>query len=81
MAARAFPSTLPRHLECGNASQVQENTVDGIERRTVRHTDCPGVIVERVMQVTTDRLLWVQVRSDDPATANRVLDSVRTSGL
>ena len=46
-----------------------------------RAADHPGVIVERVVQVTDDRLRWVQVRSDDRATADRVLGSVRTRGL
>ena len=32
--------------------------------------------VERVIQVADNRLLWVQVRSEDGATANSVLDSV-----
>jgi hypothetical protein len=49
---------------------------------TVVHTDCPGgVTVERVVQVSANRLLWVQIRSADRATANRVLDSVGTSGM
>ena len=38
-------------------------------------------MVERVVQLTSNRLLWVQVRSDDRATANRVLESVTTYGL
>ena len=37
--------------------------------------------VERVVQVAGNRLLWVQVRSLDRAAANRVLDSVETSGI
>jgi hypothetical protein len=48
---------------------------------TVTYSACPGVIVERVIHVATNRLLWVQVRSDDQATANAVLDSVQTHGL
>ena len=49
---------------------------------TVVMTGCPGgVTVERVVQVTSDTLLWIQVRSPDRATANRVLDSVETHGL
>jgi hypothetical protein len=37
--------------------------------------------VERVVQVASNRLLWVQVRSADRATASQVLDSVETHGL
>ena len=39
------------------------------------------MIVERVVQLTANRLLWVQVRSDDTATANRVLDDVEAHGF
>ena len=50
---------------------------------TVFFSGCPGadVTVERVVQLTSNRLLWVQVRSDDRATANRVLASVTTTGI
>ncbi len=81
LAGRSLPTTVPRHPECGERRPVVEDTVDGDDLRTVVHVDCPGVVVERVVQVTTDRLLWIQVRSDDRGTANRVLDSVDTSGL
>ncbi len=37
--------------------------------------------VERIDQIARNRLLWVQIRSDDRATANRVLDSVETHGF
>ena len=50
---------------------------------TVVYTGCPGgdLTVERVIQVADNRLLWVQVRSEDGATANSVLDSVSTHGI
>lgn len=76
---RDLPTTMPQHPTCGETLPAESSA--GGDRRTVRHLDCPGVIVERVEQVTGDRLLWVQVRSADQATANRVLDSVATSGL
>jgi hypothetical protein len=38
-------------------------------------------MVERVIRVNASQLLWVQVRSEDRATANRVLDSVTTYGV
>jgi hypothetical protein len=37
--------------------------------------------VERIVQVSTNTVLWVQIRSDDRATANHVLDDVETHGL
>ena len=59
------------------------DTSDGDDSTTVTYSDCPGggVIVERVVQVTANTLMWVQVRSDDRATANRVLDDVATHGI
>ena len=56
---------------------------DGDDSTTVVHSDCPGggVTVERVVLVTANTLMWVQVRSDDRATANRVLDGVETHGI
>ncbi len=76
-----FPAA-PAHPECGTAGQPVETQHDGRPSVTVVHTDCPGgVLVERVVQVAGNRLLWVQVRSADRATANHVLDSVTTSGL
>jgi hypothetical protein len=38
-------------------------------------------VVERVVRVATNRLLWVQVRAATRSTAISVLDSVQTSGL
>ena len=45
---------------------------------TVVFTGCdgPDFTVERVVQVNASELLWIQVRSEDLPTANRVLDSV-----
>jgi hypothetical protein len=59
------------------------DTRDGDDYATVTYTGCPGggVIVERVVHLTQNTLLWVQVRSDDRATANQVLDDVRTHGI
>ena len=38
-------------------------------------------VVERVVRVAANRLLWVQVRAVSRRTAVAVLDSVTTSGL
>ena len=72
-------TTMPQHPAC--ASPLPAESSDGGDRRTVVLLGCPGVIVERVVQVTDDRLMWVQVRSDDRAAADRVLGSVRARGL
>ena len=57
-------------------------TTGGADSVTVVYRDCPdGVVVERVVQLTANRLLWVQVRSDDTGTANRVLDDVEAHGF
>ncbi|MGN0062715.1 MAG: serine/threonine-protein kinase [Nocardioides sp.] len=78
-----LPARLPQHPECDASRPPLSSGGSGTEAMTVVFTGCPGadVTVERVQQVATNRLLWVQVRSDDEATANRVLDEVRVHGL
>jgi hypothetical protein len=76
-----IPEQLPQHPECEETGSPARDTTGDVNT-TVVMTGCPGgVTVERVVQVTSDTLLWIQVRSPDRATANRVLDSVRTHGL
>jgi hypothetical protein len=57
------------------------DTHNGDAELTQWATDCPGVIVERVRQVATNRYIWIQVRADDRATATEVLDTVDVSGF
>jgi hypothetical protein len=77
-----LPAQLPQHPECEEAQEPDTGTSDGAESITVRYSGCPGgVVVERVVQLTANRLLWVQVRSADSATANQVLDAVTTHGF
>jgi hypothetical protein len=78
-----LPEQLPQHPECGSAGRAIDDSRDGNDSRTVVYSDCPGggVIVERVVLVATNTLLWIQIRSDDRATANQVLDDVVTHGL
>ena len=76
-----LPDHLPQHPEC---EKTDSPVTDGGDEpsTTIVHSDCPsGVTVERVVQVAANRLLWVQVRSADLATANQVLDSVATHGM
>jgi serine/threonine protein kinase len=77
-----LPAQLPQHPECGEAGiRVGDDSPLG-ESATVVYSGCPGgYTVERVVQVTSDQLLWVQVRSADRATANRVLDDVGVHGM
>lgn len=76
-----IPEPLPQHPECAEAADPVRDTTGDINT-TVVMTGCPGgVTVERVVQVTSDTLLWIQVRSPDRAMANRVLDAVETHGL
>ncbi len=75
------PSELPQHPECEDSADPITESGDN-PSATVWHSGCPGgVTVERVSQVAGNRLLWVQVRSADRATANQVLDSIETHGL
>ncbi len=81
MPGSDLPDRMPGHPEC-DARQAPYSESGSQPSRTVVHSGCPGgVTVERVVQVAADRLLWVQVRSPDNATANRVLDSVTTRGI
>jgi hypothetical protein len=76
-----LPTLMPQHPECDHAASPVGGSADE-PATTVWHTGCPaGVTVERVVQVAGNRLLWVQVRSQDRGTAAKVLDSVDTHGL
>lgn len=83
LRANDLPSRMPQHEECDD----QDTPADVDQSLTVTFTGCllagrdDGVTVERVVQVTADQLLWVQVRAADRDTARRVLDSVRFSGV
>ncbi|CAN5194363.1 serine/threonine-protein kinase [soil metagenome] len=77
-----LPDQVPQHPECDRAQDPVDSTYDNDPTRTVLYTGCPGgVTVERVIQVAANRLLWVQVRSAERATANTVLDDVETHGI
>lgn len=74
----ALPTTVPQHPECETPRPVVTDSRDGDPFMTVEFTGCAhgGITVERVVQVTANRLLWMQVRAEDRATALDVLDSV-----
>ena len=77
-----LPTELPQHPECDTTGSPVRDTIDGGSSLTVVYGACPGgVVVERLVQVTADELLWVQVRSAERATANEVLDAVETHGM
>ena len=79
-----LPSRVPRPRRVpGPARPLLRREQDGDDIMTVFFSGCPGVdlTVERVIRVNQNQLLWVQIRTDDRATANRVLDSVRASGV
>ena len=84
LAADKLPSRVPQHKECVDApGGLIRDQRDGDASMTVFFSGCPGadVMVERVIQVNSSQLLWVQVRSSERAVANQVLDSVTTSGI
>jgi hypothetical protein len=81
MPERKLPPTLPQHTGCRTVGKPVTTQVGNDPATTVTSTRCPGVVIERVVQVTTDELLWIQVRSDDEATARDVLASVTTHNL
>jgi hypothetical protein len=77
-----LPAEVPQHPACGSAGDpLPDRTAAGDEMVTVVFTGCPGVVVERVVRITENRLLWVQVKADSRATASSVLDGVRTHGI
>ncbi len=79
LAGDELPERVPQHPGCDTAPAPIYDE-DGDDSVTVFFSDCPGadITAERVVRVTADLLLWVQVRSDDRGTADRVLESVRT---
>jgi tRNA A-37 threonylcarbamoyl transferase component Bud32 len=77
-----LPEQTPQHPECEHDDGVVSSNVDGRPSSTTYYSGCPGgVTVERVAQVAGNRLLWVQVRSADRASATAVLESVVTRGF
>ncbi|HYF73832.1 MAG TPA: serine/threonine-protein kinase [Nocardioides sp.] len=82
MPGDELPEQVPQHPECHTAAEPVDDTIEEGPIRTVFYTGCPGgVTVERVVQLASNRLLWVQVRSNDRATANAVLDDVEAHGF
>ncbi|OIJ28507.1 hypothetical protein UG56_001630 [Nocardioides luteus] len=82
LAGTELPDQMPQHPECGPPRDPVTDSTDDGDVITVLYPDCgDGVTVERAVQVADNQLLWVQVRSHDTATANRVLDGVETHGF
>ena len=81
MPGNSLPTTLPGHPQCADVRPGVHDRINRDEALTVTQLECPEVIVERVVHVARNRLLWVQVRAADQAEANAVLDSVQTHGL
>lgn len=80
--ASKLPTQLPQHHGC-TAGRPVTGSYRGDPSSTVTYSGCAGaeVLVERVVQVAPDMLLWVQVRGHDSATVEDVLASVRTHGV
>lgn len=77
-----LPDQLPQHPECAEPGGRTDDVHNGDAVRTLVYAGCPGgLTVERVVQVTDAQLVWIQVRSRDRATANRVLDAVVVHGM
>lgn len=82
LAGTELPDQMPQHPECGQPRDPVTDSTDDGDVITVLYPDCgDGVTVERAVLVADNQLLWVQVRSHDTATANRVLDNVETHGF
>jgi hypothetical protein len=73
-----LPHQLPQHQDCDKEGKLVTST-SGDPSLTVTWIGCVGAfIIERAVQVTSTKLMWVQVRSDDLSTAEDVLSSVST---
>lgn len=83
LPSTVLPQQVPQHPECTETGRAIQDNQDNDDSTTVFYAECPGggVVVERVVLVTANTLMWVQVRSADRATANRVLDDVETHGI
>lgn len=77
-----LPTRVPQHPDCETAGGEILDQIDGDPSKMVVFSGCAGtdVVVERVVRVTTNYLLWEQVRADDTADALRVLDSIEVLG-
>jgi hypothetical protein len=78
LQSEELPDEVPQHPECATVrDQGRDRTPDGDDMMTSFFVDCPqGIVVERLVQITQDQVLWVQLRSADKDTAEAVLDSV-----
>ena len=83
LPGESLPTTVPQHPECEVQRPAVIDRNGGDDSTTVEFTDCTngGITIERVVQVTANRLLWVQVRAAEVGTANDVLDSVQLPGM
>jgi eukaryotic-like serine/threonine-protein kinase len=79
MPETKLPKTLPQHPSCSKRGTTRRST-GGDPTLISISSGCPGFIIEKAVQVSASKLLWVQVRSDDEKTAEGVLDSVQTRG-
>lgn len=83
LTSTVLPQQMPQHPECDDPGRAVQDVQDGDASTTVVHEGCPdgGVVIERVVLVTANTLMWVQVRSDSRSAAIQVLDGVETHGL
>ncbi|WP_370247352.1 serine/threonine-protein kinase [Nocardioides sp.] len=79
-----LPDVLPGHPDCASARGVTgDRTPDGVQRTQVfeQCADGDGVVVERVVQVADEQIVWIQVRAARIADATAVLDSLQLRDL
>ncbi|WP_109509544.1 serine/threonine-protein kinase [Nocardioides speluncae] len=73
--ADQLPEKLPGHPECETTRATRTGFTSQGTALTATYEECPGVVVERVVEVTNDRLLWVQVRAADRDAAMDIVES------
>jgi len=79
----SLPTTVPQHPECETGRPEEIDRRDGDDFKQVEFTGCAddSITIERVVQVTASRLMWVQVRAADRRVAYEVLDSIQLPGF
>lgn len=72
-----LPATLPTHVECSAREEQSESNVRSFPAITRVDRDCGDgtFLLERVVQVDKNKLLWIQVRAADRSQAVDVADS------
>lgn len=73
-----LPNALPEHTECRQSGSLDQSQVDSRPAATRSYSFCSGApfVLERLIQVTPDKLIWVLIRADEQDLLDEVANSV-----